>query len=126
MRCRICMCLLCVHVQFGEEVSVAGTVALVSELSVNESQSPQPYSTVSGGDVPAAHWDKESSSSAVRFCLLLSVYKQLNAHLSCLCSVFWYSTECNSAFVERVHWYWDMCSRYSVLELKNLTFFHVK
>ncbi|GAA6104522.1 tetratricopeptide repeat protein 17 isoform X1 [Tachysurus ichikawai] len=51
-------------IQFGEEVSVAGTVALVSELSVNESQSPQPYSTVSGGDVPAAHWDKESSSSA--------------------------------------------------------------
>ncbi|KAF4091063.1 hypothetical protein AMELA_G00032800 [Ameiurus melas] len=52
------------YIQFGEEVSVAGSVALVSELSVNDSRSPQPYSTVSGGDVPAAHWDKESSSNA--------------------------------------------------------------
>ncbi|XP_053473026.1 tetratricopeptide repeat protein 17 [Ictalurus furcatus] len=52
------------YIQFGEEVSVAGSVALVSELSVNESRSPTPYSTVSGGDVPAAHWDKESSSNA--------------------------------------------------------------
>ncbi|KAI4876156.1 hypothetical protein NFI96_017582 [Prochilodus magdalenae] len=52
------------HIQFGEEVSVATSVALVSELSVNESRSPQPYSSVSGGEEPAAHWGKESSSNA--------------------------------------------------------------
>lgn len=79
-----CLCLLCVHVQFGEEVSVAGSVALVSELSVNESRSPTPYSTVSGGDVPAAHWDKESSSNPVRFCLMQTY---LNTQLWGLCSV---------------------------------------
>lgn len=58
--------------QFGEEASIAGSVALVSELSVNESRSPQLYSTVSGGDVPAAHWERESSYNAVRFCVVLS------------------------------------------------------
>ncbi|XP_072527603.1 tetratricopeptide repeat protein 17 [Salminus brasiliensis] len=51
------------YIQFGEEVSVASSVALVSEPSVNESRSPQPYSSVSGEEEPAAHWGKQSSSS---------------------------------------------------------------
>ncbi|KAL7831000.1 hypothetical protein SRHO_G00305020 [Serrasalmus rhombeus] len=51
------------HIQFGEEVSVASSVALVSELSVNESRSPQPYSSVSGGEEPAVHWGKETSTN---------------------------------------------------------------
>ncbi|KAI5626294.1 tetratricopeptide repeat protein 17, partial [Silurus asotus] len=52
------------YIQFGEKVSIANSVALVSELSVNESRSPQLYSSVSGGDVPAAHWDKQTPSNA--------------------------------------------------------------
>ncbi|XP_035376954.1 tetratricopeptide repeat protein 17 isoform X1 [Electrophorus electricus] len=51
------------HIQFGEEVSIASGVSLVSELSMNESRSPEPYSSVSGGEEPAAHWARESSSS---------------------------------------------------------------
>ncbi|XP_030621782.1 tetratricopeptide repeat protein 17 [Chanos chanos] len=52
------------YIQFGEEVSVASSVALVSELSVNESRSPQLYPSVSGGEVPGEHWGKEMSSAA--------------------------------------------------------------
>uniref|UniRef100_A0AAY5EZ98 Tetratricopeptide repeat domain 17 n=1 Tax=Electrophorus electricus TaxID=8005 RepID=A0AAY5EZ98_ELEEL len=33
------------HIQFGEEVSIASGVSLVSELSMNESRSPEPYSS---------------------------------------------------------------------------------
>ncbi|XP_016142724.1 tetratricopeptide repeat protein 17-like [Sinocyclocheilus grahami] len=51
------------YIQFGEEVSVASSVALVSELSVNESHSPQQSYTVSLGREPAAHWDKETTST---------------------------------------------------------------
>ncbi|XP_026123771.1 tetratricopeptide repeat protein 17 [Carassius auratus] len=51
------------YIQFGEEVSVANSVALVSELSVNESHSPQQSYTVSIGWEPAAHWDKETTST---------------------------------------------------------------
>ncbi|XP_016396466.1 tetratricopeptide repeat protein 17 [Sinocyclocheilus rhinocerous] len=54
------------YIQFGEEVSVASSVALVSELSVNESHSPQQSYTVSLGREPAAHWDKETTSTDVR------------------------------------------------------------
>ena len=61
-------------VQFGEEVSVASSVALVSELSVNESRSPQPYSSVSGGEEPAEHWGKETSSNTVRLSLFCCEY----------------------------------------------------
>ncbi|XP_076853647.1 tetratricopeptide repeat protein 17 [Brachyhypopomus gauderio] len=50
------------HIQFGEEVSIASSVALVSELSMNESRSPQPYSSVSGGEESATRWARESSS----------------------------------------------------------------
>ncbi|XP_066510561.1 tetratricopeptide repeat protein 17-like [Hoplias malabaricus] len=52
------------YIQFGEDVSVAHSVALVSDLNVNESRSPQLYSSVAGGEEPAAHWSKESSSKA--------------------------------------------------------------
>ncbi|KAK7170121.1 hypothetical protein R3I94_000378 [Phoxinus phoxinus] len=51
------------YIQFGEEVSIANSVALVSELSVNESHSPQQSYTVSLGREPAAHWDKEITST---------------------------------------------------------------
>lgn len=47
-------------------MSIANSVALVSELSVNESHSPQQSYTVSLGRVPAAHWDKEITSTDVR------------------------------------------------------------
>ncbi|TRY65425.1 hypothetical protein DNTS_021895 [Danionella cerebrum] len=50
-------------IQFGEEVSVASSVALVSELSANESRSPQRSYTVSLGQEPAAHWDKDDTST---------------------------------------------------------------
>uniref|UniRef100_A0A8C2B0H8 Tetratricopeptide repeat protein 17 n=1 Tax=Cyprinus carpio TaxID=7962 RepID=A0A8C2B0H8_CYPCA len=51
------------YIQFGEDVSVASSVALVSELSVNESHSPQQSYTMSLGREPAAHWDKETTST---------------------------------------------------------------
>ncbi|XP_067258090.1 tetratricopeptide repeat protein 17 [Chanodichthys erythropterus] len=51
------------YIQFGEEVSIANSVALVSELSVNESHSPQQSYTLSLGREPAAHWDKEITST---------------------------------------------------------------
>uniref|UniRef100_A0A8C2B0Y1 Tetratricopeptide repeat protein 17 n=1 Tax=Cyprinus carpio TaxID=7962 RepID=A0A8C2B0Y1_CYPCA len=54
------------YIQFGEDVSVASSVALVSELSVNESHSPQQSYTMSLGREPAAHWDKETTSTDVR------------------------------------------------------------
>uniref|UniRef100_A0A672LGA4 Tetratricopeptide repeat protein 17 n=1 Tax=Sinocyclocheilus grahami TaxID=75366 RepID=A0A672LGA4_SINGR len=54
------------YIQFGEEVSIASSVALVSELSVNESHSPQRSYTMSLGREPAAHWDKETTSTDVR------------------------------------------------------------
>uniref|UniRef100_A0A671MGH1 Tetratricopeptide repeat protein 17 n=1 Tax=Sinocyclocheilus anshuiensis TaxID=1608454 RepID=A0A671MGH1_9TELE len=41
------------YIQFGEEVSIASSVALVSELSVNESLSPQQSYTMSLGWEPA-------------------------------------------------------------------------
>ncbi|XP_073715336.1 tetratricopeptide repeat protein 17 isoform X2 [Misgurnus anguillicaudatus] len=50
------------YIQFGEEVSIASSVALVSELSVNESHSPQQFYTMSTGREPAAYWDKETST----------------------------------------------------------------
>ncbi|XP_051560708.1 tetratricopeptide repeat protein 17-like isoform X2 [Myxocyprinus asiaticus] len=51
------------YIQFGEEVSIASSVALVSELSVNDSHSPLQSYTMSLGREPAAHWDKETTSS---------------------------------------------------------------
>ncbi|XP_022521012.2 tetratricopeptide repeat protein 17 isoform X1 [Astyanax mexicanus] len=51
------------YIQFGEEVSVASSVAMVSELMVNESRSSQLFSSVSGEEEPAAHWGKDSASS---------------------------------------------------------------
>uniref|UniRef100_A0A673K6E5 Tetratricopeptide repeat domain 17 n=1 Tax=Sinocyclocheilus rhinocerous TaxID=307959 RepID=A0A673K6E5_9TELE len=54
------------YIQFGEEVSIASSVALVSELSVNESHSPQQSYTMSLGREPAVHWDKETTSTDVR------------------------------------------------------------
>uniref|UniRef100_A0AAY4EQ15 Tetratricopeptide repeat protein 17 n=1 Tax=Denticeps clupeoides TaxID=299321 RepID=A0AAY4EQ15_9TELE len=54
------------YIQFGEEVSVASSVALVSEMSVNESRGPQVYSSVSGSESPGSLWDKEASSDTVR------------------------------------------------------------
>ncbi|XP_051503496.1 tetratricopeptide repeat protein 17 isoform X2 [Myxocyprinus asiaticus] len=53
------------YIQFGEEVSIASSVALVSELSGNESHSPLQSYTMSLGHEPATHWDKESTSSDV-------------------------------------------------------------
>ena len=51
--------------QFGEEVSVASSVALVSEMSANESHSPQPYFSMSSGENPASLWGQEASSATV-------------------------------------------------------------
>uniref|UniRef100_A0A8C2D3M4 Tetratricopeptide repeat protein 17 n=1 Tax=Cyprinus carpio TaxID=7962 RepID=A0A8C2D3M4_CYPCA len=52
------------YIQFGEDVSVASSVALVSELSVNESHSPQQSYTMSLGREPAENhmvlWPRRS------------------------------------------------------------------
>lgn len=110
--------------QFGETVSIAGSVALVSELSVNESRSPQLYSTVSGGDVPAAHWGKESASNAVGLCFFaLSVQTCLNTQFV---GVYAFTllecyTEHNGVLVESLLFVLEcLYFRYSVLELKTL------
>ncbi|XP_062845403.1 tetratricopeptide repeat protein 17 [Trichomycterus rosablanca] len=52
------------YIQFGEQVSVASSLALVSEMSLNESRSTPLYPTVSGGEVPAANWDDGSNSDS--------------------------------------------------------------
>ncbi|KAJ8417004.1 hypothetical protein AAFF_G00282310 [Aldrovandia affinis] len=47
------------YIQFGEEVSVASSVALSSEISMNETRSRQPHTSVSGGDDPATLWGRD-------------------------------------------------------------------
>ncbi|CAB1338914.1 unnamed protein product [Coregonus sp. 'balchen'] len=49
------------HIQFGEEVSVAGSVALVSEPSINQTTSPDLHPSVSGDPEPAALWGHQAS-----------------------------------------------------------------
>uniref|UniRef100_A0A673XSK6 Tetratricopeptide repeat domain 17 n=1 Tax=Salmo trutta TaxID=8032 RepID=A0A673XSK6_SALTR len=49
------------YIQFGEEVSVAGSVALVSEPSTNQTTSPHLYPSVSGDPEPAALWGHQAS-----------------------------------------------------------------
>ncbi|XP_057213044.1 tetratricopeptide repeat protein 17 [Triplophysa rosa] len=58
------------YIQFGEEVSIASSVALVSELSINESHSPQQFYTMSLRREPAAYWDKETTSAEESHCVL--------------------------------------------------------
>ncbi|KAG9335748.1 hypothetical protein JZ751_004177 [Albula glossodonta] len=55
---------------FGEEVSVASSVALSSEMNVNETRNPQPYTSVSGGDDPDALWGRDPTPVAERQALL--------------------------------------------------------
>uniref|UniRef100_A0A8C7IZ99 Tetratricopeptide repeat domain 17 n=1 Tax=Oncorhynchus kisutch TaxID=8019 RepID=A0A8C7IZ99_ONCKI len=49
------------HIQFGEEVSVAGSVALVSEPSTNQTNSSHLHPSVSGDPEPAALWGHQAS-----------------------------------------------------------------
>uniref|UniRef100_A0A8L0DVC0 Tetratricopeptide repeat domain 17 n=1 Tax=Oncorhynchus mykiss TaxID=8022 RepID=A0A8L0DVC0_ONCMY len=49
------------HIQFGEEVSVAGSVALVSEPSTNQTTSSHLHPSVSGDPEPAALWGHQAS-----------------------------------------------------------------
>ncbi|KAI1904026.1 hypothetical protein AGOR_G00001450 [Albula goreensis] len=58
------------YIQFGEEVSVASSVALSSEMNVNETRNPQPYTSVSGGDDPDALWGRDPTPAAERQALL--------------------------------------------------------
>ncbi|XP_041916966.1 tetratricopeptide repeat protein 17 [Alosa sapidissima] len=58
------------YIQFGEEVSVASSVALVSEMSANESRSPQPYFSVSSGENPASLWGQEAASATAGLSVL--------------------------------------------------------
>ncbi|KAL2088935.1 hypothetical protein ACEWY4_015834 [Coilia grayii] len=58
------------YIQFGEEVSVASSVALVSEMSANESHSPQPYFSVSSGENPASLWGQEAASATAGLSVL--------------------------------------------------------
>ncbi|KAG7473853.1 hypothetical protein MATL_G00100070 [Megalops atlanticus] len=58
------------NIQFGEEESVASSMALSSEMSLNNTRSPQPYSSISGGDDTSALWGRESGSAAERQALL--------------------------------------------------------
>ncbi|XP_067105211.1 tetratricopeptide repeat protein 17 isoform X1 [Osmerus mordax] len=48
------------YIQFGEEMSVAGSVALVSEHGSNETASPQLQPSVSGEQEPAALWSQDA------------------------------------------------------------------
>ncbi|KAJ8252638.1 hypothetical protein COCON_G00219500 [Conger conger] len=52
------------YIQFGEEVSVATSVPLSSEMSVNDTRSPQPFASVSGGDNPGAFWGSNPAPTA--------------------------------------------------------------
>uniref|UniRef100_A0A673Y9R1 Tetratricopeptide repeat domain 17 n=1 Tax=Salmo trutta TaxID=8032 RepID=A0A673Y9R1_SALTR len=49
------------YIQFGEEVSVAGSVALVSEPSTNQTTSPHLHPSVSGDPEHAALWGHQAS-----------------------------------------------------------------
>uniref|UniRef100_A0A4W5PYF8 Tetratricopeptide repeat domain 17 n=2 Tax=Hucho hucho TaxID=62062 RepID=A0A4W5PYF8_9TELE len=49
------------YIQFGEEVSVAASVALVSEPSTNQTTSPHLHPSVSGDPEPAALWGHQAS-----------------------------------------------------------------
>ncbi|XP_072554336.1 tetratricopeptide repeat protein 17 [Paramormyrops kingsleyae] len=51
-------------IQFGDGMSVAGSTAMSSELTLNETRRPQPYASVSGGEELTSLWDREASSSA--------------------------------------------------------------
>lgn len=53
------------YIQFGEEVSVAGSVALVSEPSTNQTTSPHLHPSVSGDPEPAALWGHQASPTEV-------------------------------------------------------------
>ncbi|XP_035252632.1 tetratricopeptide repeat protein 17 isoform X1 [Anguilla anguilla] len=52
------------YIQFGEEMSVATSVPLSSEMSVNETRNPQPYTSVSGGDDPGAFWGRDPAPAS--------------------------------------------------------------
>ncbi|KAL4622664.1 tetratricopeptide repeat protein 17 isoform X1 [Arapaima gigas] len=52
--------------QFGEEASTAGTMAMSSDLNLNETRRLQPYVSVSGGGDPAVLWGKGPSPALER------------------------------------------------------------